>query len=127
MPRFSLADINPKFLPQIEKQWHTIRTPIPVASGLPDPILEHDVGPESLDADENEKTGSGRVEVRFERRGTKLLDKDNLYGGVKWACDALRYAGLIKEDTAESIELIVTQTRVKTRKECGTLITLTPL
>lgn len=59
--------------------------------------------------------------VRIERRGTKLLDKDNLYGSVKYLCDGLRYENLIPADDPEAIELIVTQKKVK-RGETETVV-----
>lgn len=56
-----------------------------------------------------------------------LLDIDNLYGGVKFFVDSLRYCGAIPEDCPEAIELQVTQVRCKTRAEARTEITLEPL
>ena len=124
MPRFILADLNPRYLPEIERQ---LTKPTPVAPAVSNAVPKYHVGPEPLDSHKAEERSHGRLEVRFERRSTRLLDKDNLYGGVKHCCDALRYAGLIKEDSPESIELIVTQTKVPTRKDCGTIIEIRPL
>jgi len=52
--------------------------------------------------------------VSFRRR---LLDIDNLYGGVKYFVDSLRYEGLIRNDDPESITLNVSQIKVKTKQE----------
>ncbi len=52
--------------------------------------------------------------VSFRQR---LLDIDNLYGGVKYFVDSLRYAGLIYNDDPESITLHVSQVKVKTKQE----------
>ena len=79
---------------------------------------------EPLAADEGKGKGKVRHHVRFERCACALLDKDNLYGSVKFACDALRYLGLIRDDDPDSIELTVTQRRVRTRRECGTHISI---
>jgi len=64
--------------------------------------------------------------VCITRCGTHLLDKDNLYGGAKPICDALRYRGLIRDDDPESIHLIVQQRKVS-KKETGTLIEIYPI
>ena len=82
---------------------------------------------EPLAADLRKKAGGGRAHVSIDRRSLNLLDKDNLYGSVKFLCDALRYAGLIADDDPESIELTVTQRRVGTRKETGTLVEVVTL
>lgn len=124
-----LEDLNPKHREEAMSQMakkpydHTPLTP----ARLSDALTKHFTADESLAADAREEMRRGRFEVRIIRRSTNLLDKDNLYGGVKFACDALRYAKLIREDDPESIELIVTQEKVKTRKEIGTIIEITPL
>lgn len=121
--RFSLADINPKFLPEIERQL----SPRPLARKLPDAIVKHDVGPKPLDFNKDEERGGGRIEVCITRYGTRALDADNGAGGCKPLLDQIRYQNLIPNDDPESIEFVFKQRRVKTRKECGTLITITPL
>lgn len=98
--------------------------PHPSPSGLPHPLPKQDAVLPSLGENEDEKGSAGRIIVRIERRGTKLLDVDNLYGSAKWVCDALRYAKLIPEDDPEAIELIVTQKKVK-RGETETVIQIT--
>ena len=55
-----------------------------------------------------------RVRIRSLR--VRLLDLDNLYGGVKWWVDTLRYAGFIPDDDPNSIELEVSQEKVKNYK-----------
>ena len=45
----------------------------------------------------------------------RLLDQDNLC--IKYHLDGLRYAGVIRDDTANDIELFVRQYKVKTRQE----------
>lgn len=94
-----------------------------LASGVSYAIIKPDAGEDPLGADQDEAGGVPRITVRIERRGAKLLDKDNLYGSVKYLCDALRYANLIPADDPEAIDLIVTQKRVK-RPERGTLVTI---
>jgi len=50
----------------------------------------------------------------------RLLDPDNLC--VKYHIDAIRLAEIIKDDTAEDIEIILRQVKTKTRKEEKTII-----
>lgn len=97
-----------------------------VAARVSHPKPQHDAGEESLAPDQDEATGGPRIAVCITRLGTRLLDKDNLYGGAKPICDALRYEKLIPEDDPESIHLIVQQRKVK-RAEVGTLIQITPI
>ena len=95
-----------------------------VAAGVSHPKPQHDAGKEPLASDQDEAAGGPRIAVCITRLGTRLLDKDNLYGGAKPICDALRYEKLIPEDDPESIHLIVQQRKVK-RAETGTLIQIT--
>jgi Holliday junction resolvase RusA-like endonuclease len=61
---------------------------------------------------------SQRIRVLFSCFRTKLLDTDNKFGSVKYALDALRYAGLIKDDKESDIELVVNQYKCKKTEEC---------
>jgi hypothetical protein len=97
-----------------------------IFEGLPNTISQHTPWIESLGFEEEKDRCSGRIEVRIERLGVRLLDEDNLYGGTKSIVDAMRYAGLIPDDNRNAIKLIVTQRKVK-RKDSGTLIQLTRL
>lgn len=98
----------------------------PVASGVSHAQPQHDAREEPLAPDQDEASGGPRIAVCITRLGTKLLDKDNLYGGAKPICDALRYQKLIPEDDPESIHLIVQQRKVK-RAEIGTIIEITQI
>lgn len=71
-----------------------------------------------------EEKSRPRVTVRIERRSTRLLDPDNLYGSVKSLVDCLRAAKLIVDDNSQSISLVVSQSKVKTRKEHETVVEL---
>ena len=84
-------------------------------------LLEHYVGPESLGFGQDEEGSAGRVTCRITRLGVRLLDADNLCGGVKFLLDACRYEGLIPEDNPQAIVLIVRQRKVK-MKETGTIL-----
>ena len=65
-----------------------------------------------------------RVVVRITRCSIRELDPDNLGGSVQSLVDCLRYARLITEDSCKAIDLQVSQAKVKTRKECGTFVTI---
>jgi hypothetical protein len=93
----------------------------PVASGLRHAVTEHDAGAEQVVVNEGQEGSAGRIEVRITRLGTRLLDADNLSGGVKWLLDGLRYEKLIPEDNPQAIRLIVAQ-RKAGKDERGTLI-----
>lgn len=54
-----------------------------------------------------------KAKVTIDRRAARKLDPDNLHGCVKPVVDALRYARVLLDDTAENIELTVTQSRGK--------------
>jgi len=112
MSRFALTDLPEKYHAQILKA---------VAPRLPYTQPEQDAQLPSLGQGEDEGGGAGRVTVRITRVGTKFLDVDNLYGSVKYLCDALRYAKLIPEDNPEAINLQVLQRKAK-KNETGTLI-----
>lgn len=92
-----------------------------IPPALPHPLPEHHVGAEPLGSDPNEEGGPGRAVVRITRLGVRLLDADNLCGGVKFLLDACRYEGLIPEDNPDAISLIVRQWKVK-RAETGTIL-----
>ncbi len=86
----------------------------PVAKPDPLPALEGGSTPEP--------PGDQRIVVSIKRRSTRTLDPDNLGASVKALVDCLRYAKLIPEDDAETIDLLVTQEKVKSRKEQGTFV-----
>lgn len=88
---------------------------------LPDPLPEYDAGEAQVFVGEDEKGGPGRTVVRVTRCGVRLLDADNLCGGVKYLLDACRYEGLIQEDNPQAIRLIVAQRKVK-MKDTGTIL-----
>ena len=72
---------------------------------------------EQMEKASRKESDSIRRQVRIVSFRQRLLDIDNLYGGVKYFVDSLRYAGLIRNDDPESISLIVSQVKVKTKQE----------
>lgn len=68
-----------------------------------------------------EEKSAGRSRVIIESHRARLCDADNLY--VKALLDAIRYAGLIADDSPAHIELIVRQSKVKQAQE-KTVVTI---
>jgi Holliday junction resolvase RusA-like endonuclease len=66
-------------------------------------------------------SGTKRIGVIFTCFRSSLLDTDNKFGSVKYALDALRYAGLIADDKESDIELIVNQYKCKRSEQCTTI------
>ena len=92
-----------------------------LAAKLCDPLPESNAREEPLVAYEDEEGSAGRITVRITRFGAKLLDADNLAGGVKPILDALRYEKLIPEDNPRAIRLVVAQQKAPKGKR-GTLV-----
>jgi hypothetical protein len=63
--------------------------------------------------------------ISIESRRVQLQDPDN--GMEKWHVDALRYAGLISDDSTDEIEIRKWQTKVPHFAEECTVITLTEM
>jgi hypothetical protein len=93
-----------------------------VASSVHVPITQHPLSA-ALEQDDGGKAQSAaRALVRIERRSTRMLDPDNLWGSVKPVIDCLRVAKLIPGDGPDQIRLEVAQTKVKSTKEVGTYV-----
>ncbi len=76
----------------------------------PEPtVLDAPLGAEEVEGCDPRR----RVTVTSYR--VRLLDQDNLC--IKYHIDGLRYAGVIRDDTTEDIEIFVHQQKVATRKE----------
>ncbi len=70
---------------------------------------------------------TGKRKLTVERRGKRLLDKDNAYGGVKILVDQLKKFGLILDDDAATLDLEVVQAKVKSGEKPCTILTLEDL
>jgi hypothetical protein len=88
----------------------------------PPPLTQPPLLHEPLSEVEGKEGDPSRLLVCIESVRTKLLDTDNLYGGAKFYCDFLRYAGVIPEDTEDQIELKVTQRKIRKGEEEKTII-----
>jgi hypothetical protein len=95
-----------------------------LAARLLDPQLERAPGKGPVGDPAKKTGGAKRIKVVVCRRGSRLIDCDNLAGGCKAIIDALRYEGLLADDNPESVDLEFRQEKVK-RGDMGTEITLT--
>jgi len=66
--------------------------------------------------------GPRRRVLCFTAFRTRLVDPDN--NVFKWECDALRYAGILVDDTAAHVEIVTKQVKVRHRKDEGVLIVI---
>jgi hypothetical protein len=88
------------------------------------PKSERSVRDEPLEASQRKAKDPARTVVRITSFRCRLLDPDNLIGGAKYFLDGLRYAGLIPDDTSQTIVLEVSQVKVNHMDEEKTVIEL---
>jgi len=82
------------------------------AARVSNAVVKRDA-PQALDGGVSaEGNGKARARVRITRFACRLLDEDNLSGGVKPLLDSIKQAGLIEDDSPECIELCVRQEKV---------------
>ena len=77
----------------------------------PSPVPQRPVRNEPLATTEGKESHAGRISVRVTSYRKRLIDPDNLC--VKYFIDCLRYAGILRDDTAACVALTVAQEKVK--------------
>jgi hypothetical protein len=120
MSRFT----NEQYLDLLKKQGYGIHAPLATGVRYPQPEPAHREEPVCDDAAPPQ--GPARLIVCITRYSTGTLDRDNLWGGAKAVCDALRYSGFIPDDDPASIFLYVRQQKCKASQK-GTEILILPL
>lgn len=70
--------------------------------------------------EENEGRRSSRLHLRIISVRKRLIDPDNIV--AKWTIDALRYAGIIRDDSAKEITVELSQRKAEKGEEEHTLI-----
>jgi len=122
-----VEDFNPKMQEQIRQQLQAKneghrqgQTRIEAPGSFVEPAVVN----EPLGTNQGEASHSGRLVVRVESFRRRLLDEDNL--AIKWAVDALRYAGIIPDDSPDKVSIKACQQKVKTKEEERTEITIVP-
>jgi len=78
---------------------------------------------ESVGKGEAKAHHSGFLDVVVTSFRRRLLDEDNL--AVKWHVDALRYAGILYQDSPDRVSIKANQIKVKSKEEERTEITIT--
>lgn len=98
----------------------------PVFTRLCGPIPKCDAGVALDPPRETQTSSKTRPVVRLVRRSTRgIEDEDNGPApGYKALLDAIRYSGLIQDDSRKAIDLQVSQEKVR-KGEVGTLIEIT--
>lgn len=83
-----------------------------IDSKLQSPVVKPAVQHGTLAKEKGKARGTGRITVRIKSCRKRLLDPDNLVGGVKYLLDGLRYAGILPDDNPDQITLQVSQEKV---------------
>jgi Holliday junction resolvase RusA-like endonuclease len=79
----------------------------------------------TLGTSEDQAQGTGRRVLRITVYRSRLLDPDNVV--PKYEIDALRYAGIIADDSAAHVEVVTRQVKVGSKKEEGTEIIISEI
>lgn len=66
--------------------------------------------------------GATRITLGITSYRCRLLDEDNLTGGCKQIIDALKYSGLLHDDSPKEISFKASQVRVAHRKDEKTVV-----
>lgn len=74
-----------------------------------------------------EYEATGKRWIVVQRVGKKLLDTDNLYGGVKPLLDALKDLRVILDDNPDCLDLTVTQRQALAREKTFTVVSVEDL
>ncbi len=74
-------------------------------------VVEHNPFDGTKGENPREEKATGKLHIRFTSVRKRLCDPDNL--AVKWLLDALRYAGVIGDDSPDKISLEVTQRKAR--------------
>lgn len=109
-----------------ESAFNPVHSPDPVRSETPSPVPECVVFDEPVGAAQGETQNPARYILRIQSLRVRLCDPDNLVGGTKYYCDALRYLGILPDDSEKVLSLHVSQTKVKTKAEETTFIEVIP-
>lgn len=117
--------------PQFDQKWledYDLKRAIAKArpragAGLSSPVTEQVICHEPLGEEQGKEEGSSRPCVCIISLRTRLIDPDNM-AGAKFLLDALRYAGVIKDDRAADIDLRLIQQKVKKVADEKTIIAI---
>lgn len=86
-------------------------------------LAQCSIGDESVAKNKGKERDPRSRRVRIVSRRRRTLDPgSNLWGGSKYFEDALRYAGLLHDDSEKFIEITVTQEKVDNPEDEATII-----
>lgn len=87
------------------------------AAGVRDPEPQREPSSALAGSAPGKKERPFRARLRITRFGCRLLDPDNLQGGVKPLVDCIKESGLIWDDSPDWLELDVRQQKVARKDE----------
>lgn len=113
--RLQLTDLPKHMQDQVAEQFYGTIPNLKHSSKTSNPKLERSAGNESLEKDKAKKGDSSFYRISVKSYRTRLLDTDNL--ASKWHVDALRYAGIISNDSPDKCSITTTQQKVKKKED----------
>jgi len=99
--------------------WSPNKAPVKIQDTVPQPNPVHEPAPAN---ERKEDSPSRRLRVAIVSFRVRLCDPDNLF--VKPIIDALRYGGVIPDDSPDHIELTMRQVKVRHGSDERTEITV---
>jgi Holliday junction resolvase RusA-like endonuclease len=114
---------NKGYIRQPDGSYSKIASPVVAKSrpSVPEPAARRG----TLGTSEDQAQGTGRRVLRITVYRSRLLDPDNVV--PKYEIDALRYAGIIADDSAAHVEVVTRQVKVGSKKEEGTEIIISEI
>ena len=92
----------------------------------PNPVAQQNFGAQLEGKVRTEGCDTKRFLVRITSVRLRYLDPDNLVGGCKYLVDCCRQCGAIPDDSPQSIELEVCQSKAASKEEEHTLLEVIP-
>jgi hypothetical protein len=100
--------------------------PAPQPARLPNPEPQRHAGAPLDRAAPPQAAGEGRARLRITRHAPRPLDADNFVGGCKPLIDAIRRAGIIRDDDPASVDITFAQRRSSKRDQRTEIEVWTP-
>lgn len=111
---------------QLDGSWGKPKRVLQDIRPAPPPIAQPDPEHAQVEPPQRKAIYPGRVLINITSYCCGVQrDTDNIF--VKHGLDCCRYAGLISSDCPGTVELVVKETRVSTKKEEGFEVLITPL
>jgi hypothetical protein len=114
---------NKGYIRQPDGSYSRVASPVATQPCASEP--QPAAGRGTLGASKDQTQGPGRRVLRITVYRSRLLDPDNVV--PKYEIDALRYAGIIADDSAAHVEVVTRQVKVGSKKEEGTEIIISDI